>query len=645
MKTFSRRISLLMVMILTLATTMTIIAQETPQPAYVEGAFRAVQSAMQRNDAPVNWSFQQAATTTNSGLSCPSATNVVELNVEIVPWRVVVQLADGADYIVYTSTDGTLANLCDADFGEQANTTIDVSPTGCIANVVNPTALQRLPLDIAASVGDLTAEDVGAVIGRSDDALWLHLAVNGQKGWAKLENLATSNAFVSDEDFCAELPQTGIASPQYDPAIACYISPLTSYANVRSLPSVDGDLVTQIYENSAYQARGINSIGDWVLLDVGWVFSAIVVQEGACDSLVSVPDDSYLTQAGATPMPTNTPEATPIPPTPTPLPVTSAPAQPTVAPVENVDLPSIALTAPTAGLVIAPDGALYYASEATVYLADFVNQAGTPYIQTETPISRISLANDTTIAVALQDGTVQLWDITGDAPNQVRVIANAFDPQYNTTVGFIPDLSFYLSAGCATNEAPDVCTQGTINLHDATSAQVLRVQPAHPEVPRLVQFIGEGETAGTQIASVGYDGVQIWDTVTGAFVSGFATGIADSANFFDMQVLASGDVIWAYRFPDATNLFVARINIDQPSAPAWNADGGELGAVSLAVSADGSRVVLGRDNGLLTVWDATTGESIVTTQIPMPLVDVALSADGRILLISNATNVFAVQVP
>jgi WD40 repeat protein len=223
------------------------------------------------------------------------------------------------------------------------------------------------------------------------------------------------------------------------------------------------------------------------------------------------------------------------------------------------------------------------------------------------PIWSASFAPDgQTLAMALDDGTVRLWDVqAGD----VRLTIDAHKgPVWSAT--FSPDGKLLATSS----------DDGTVKLWDAATGEE-RQKLDHPTAVRQVVFSPDGKSLATGVRN---GVVRIWSLATG-----------ETAH----RIEAHNGVVMAVAFaPDGKTVVSAG---SDKLAVLWDAATGrkklELrghGASVYAVtfSADGRRLATGSWDRTAKVWDAGTGTCVATlTGHSQDVWSVAFSPDGKTL--------------
>jgi len=317
---------------------------------------------------------------------------------------------------------------------------------------------------------------------------------------------------------------------------------------------------------------------------------------------------------------------------PTSEPVANQPVQPTS---ENNGVPAItvneALLLPALDLVMLSDDSQF------LYTV-------TP--DSNTRLSRLELATNASIAYDHNATIEHIGFMPDDAPYlidanglMIRLVAetmtldrtlvqNLTRSDSGYAISIHPDSVLMLNGACAQGTA-DGCTQGAIDLYNLTNGEPIRRQPAHPDVPVAVDFINNGQA----IVSVGDDGAQIWDTVTGQFVNGIANegvqvlDVSTSATHLTWATCANTDspcinpTITQYALDDASQTWqVADLMFDP----------------FVAMTASDTRLYIGIETAVY-AFDSATGDLVARyVEFRGALRDIFLDADNITLYMSTS---------
>lgn len=127
------------------------------------------------------------------------------------------------------------------------------------------------------------------------------------------------------------------------------------------------------------------------------------------------------------------------------------------------------------------------------------------------------------------DGSMEILPLNANnVVGPAQIVTNIVSPGLPTVLRFSEDNRLALTTDCSSFiPGTQQCQLGAIKLWDAATMTLIRNQPAHPGLVRDVQFSPDG----TRIASLGDDGIQIWDTTTGAFITAVASqSVAEAFN-------------------------------------------------------------------------------------------------------------------
>lgn len=218
---------------------------------------------------------------------------------------------------------------------------------------------------------------------------------------------------------------------------------------------------------------------------------------------------------------------------------------------------------------------------------------------------------------------VELNADTLEAENTAADLPAAYVLDFNS------DSTFFVTAGCANaNETLIDCTRGQVELWDAVDNVPVRLQPAHPDTPSNVVFSPDDSI----IASVGTDGIQLWNTQSGAFMNGFV-----QANITGNIVFTSDGVALIYAIcPQRAEEVCSRGDILIRDTTTGNVlltlTGHTNHIEQLALSPDGKQLASASLDGTVKLWDIATGTLLQTFDVSTSGVSsVAFSPDGTLL--------------
>jgi hypothetical protein len=200
-------------------------------------------------------------------------------------------------------------------------------------------------------------------------------------------------------------------------------------------------------------------------------------------------------------------------------------------------------------------------------------------------------------------------------------------------VDFNSDGSFFVTTGCANaNEDPAGCTRGQVELWNAVEGVPVRLQPAHPTIPFGALFSPDDSL----IASVGVDGIQLWNTQTGAFVNAFANDKITGNVLFSSDGTKLIYAVCAVRSEQTCSQGDVIIQDSATGNVVLTLTGHTNQIQQLALSADGKQIASASLDGTVKLWDAATGTLIQTFNAsPQGVNYVAFSPDGTLLAAST----------
>lgn len=227
------------------------------------------------------------------------------------------------------------------------------------------------------------------------------------------------------------------------------------------------------------------------------------------------------------------------------------------------------------------------------------------------PVNRVVFSPDSRTALsASEDQTIRLWDIT--TGQELRRFIGHSDPVWGLDIS--ADGTTFISSAGNWNESQDT----TIRLWDIATGRELRRFRGHRDMVGNILFSPDEKTI---LSGSNDDTARLWDVASGKELRRFTNHTADvwGLDFSpDGQHILSGD-----------DAFYIRL---------WEpATGTELrhfqgaGATKEVAFLPGTEQFLSASwNGMLVVWDITTGEQLhVMHEHTGPIWAIALSADGR----------------
>jgi len=298
-------------------------------PAYAQTESEIIGRAerLVRNIVPnvgnvTQWQYTGYVMTNDGALGCPLVTGY-NLGYSVVPWRVSLTFTNGQTYVVYVSSDPNVSVICDSKLLTTNTTTATNTTTYtpvCTATVV---ASRRGAIYTAPNSGVLSGylDLFGSmnIIGRSADTAWYQVTNSAVTGWVSLYEVLVNGAG------CASIPVTsnvttpnnttptdyvglGVGGP-----VSCFLS--ATYANIRTLPNLNGAIVEQVTSGQVYGVTGRTQGSDWYEVFTrtragkGWVSITVSsVQGSGCAALpVTGVSDSTTNPPASNPIITNCP--------------------------------------------------------------------------------------------------------------------------------------------------------------------------------------------------------------------------------------------------------------------------------------------------------------------------------------------------
>lgn len=239
-------------------------------------------------------------------------------------------------------------------------------------------------------------------------------------------------------------------------------------------------------------------------------------------------------------------------------------------------------------------------------------------------IVQMAVSPANVLALLTSDKLLRLYDFATLNPMMTVPELDIF-----STLDFSPDGRLLLTIACNVAD----CSQGRIDLRDATNGRILRAQPAHAGGVQGAIFSPDG----IRIASWGNDGIQLWDTQSGAFITGITK---TPANAPASNVIFSKDgaqVLQAVCMQTGVNNRCTASDI-----VAFNATSGtEVSRIAaahpdwiyrMALSPDGQFLATSGLDGVARLWDMTAQQTVLEAAAGA----VTFTPDGRFLVTRGA---------
>ncbi|HNS01227.1 MAG TPA: BTAD domain-containing putative transcriptional regulator [Anaerolineae bacterium] len=243
-------------------------------------------------------------------------------------------------------------------------------------------------------------------------------------------------------------------------------------------------------------------------------------------------------------------------------------------------------------------------------------------------IARIAFSPDgASVATAAYDGVLRIWDSAGGEP--VREIA-AHGPQ-DIDVAWDPAGQRLVSGG----------SDATVKIWDAATGALLKALDGHSDRIHRVAFSPDGKI----VASASWDGTaRLWSADSGELL---ATLAADGGQVKSVAFSADGSRM-ATAHEDGARIWDLQAAQEAAQPVAAQTLLGHTGSVwDAAFNPAGDRVATLSWDGTARLWDAATGEELLTLRGENNGPDLAFTPDGRFLATtsgSGAVHVYAAQI-
>jgi len=263
-------------------------AQSIP-PGVIPAATEAANEAIPGLGAPISWRWELILNINDSSLGCPLVEGT-PLAAPISVYRTVLEYAD-TTYVVYVSADSTRTQLCDEQFPEPEDESVDetaVTPApssgACVAQLVDEFA-DTYPEPAGTNVNyTLFTSQTYTVLESALDGTWYRVAVaidSLDEFWLPANTVTLSG------DGCETLP----VDTEDSVVNVCILSPIGTFANVRAAPDVDAPQVDAIFENTTHGVIGRNEDFSWYRIQSGWVSASVATLRGDCRAVEFLVND------------------------------------------------------------------------------------------------------------------------------------------------------------------------------------------------------------------------------------------------------------------------------------------------------------------------------------------------------------------
>jgi WD40 repeat protein len=273
-------------------------------------------------------------------------------------------------------------------------------------------------------------------------------------------------------------------------------------------------------------------------------------------------------------------------------------------------------------IAYSPDGKLLAASgndTTSTIIWDVSSRQPASILEHEANVNVVKFSPDgTLLAAAKEDSTVRIWDVASG--QEQRVLVGHTDVSENLHYNGISNLSFSPDGERLATAGED----GLVKIWDVETGEELSSLSAHPDgrAALSIAFSHDGRflAAGTELPSI----ITIWDSSTGEdlmTLPGYeANRIFQLAFSPDGNLLAvgnNGGLLEVWQLPDglrADGEKEAEILFSIPSANAMRA---------LSFNSSGTQIITAAQ-----IWDANTGELLLTISNPEGVGDAEFSPDG-----------------
>ena len=239
-------------------------------------AIDAANAAIPGLGYPTEWRWETRVNVNNSSLGCPLVGGTILPN-PITVYRVTLLYGE-TPYVLHVSADTSRVQPCDEKFSTPATVPTPIQSAGCQAALRAANVPTYATPDVGTPNYTLTSNLTYQVVARTADSSWYQVAVGIQSDspfWVQAANIQTSGTA------CATLPIVDASRP----IETCYLSPSGAFANVRAIPTTEGDLVTTINGDTNHPILGRNEDSTWYLIQDGWAAFSVVELIGNCTTV------------------------------------------------------------------------------------------------------------------------------------------------------------------------------------------------------------------------------------------------------------------------------------------------------------------------------------------------------------------------